>query len=154
MTFAIHTVNERAIWATPDRVYELAADVTAWPDILSHYRYVRVRSEENGNRTVEMGARRSGFPVRWTAVQQPRPEQCEIAYRHTEGITRGMDVLWRIELNAGRSLTTITHVLHPTAWWLRFKISRWVVGEVFVKAIAEKTLAGIAAHAEQTGQDR
>lgn len=151
MTQEIYTVNSRHVAASRDRVFALAADVLHWPELLPHYRYVRVLSGGGGTRTVAMGARRSGVPVRWTAIQTMHPDICEIHYRHVAGVTRGMDVVWRIEETDGGSRATITHRLQPCRTWLRLGFSRWVVGRVFVMAIADRTLAGIAARAEAGG---
>ncbi len=147
----IYTVNSQSVAAEPERVFALAADVTAWPELLSHYRYVRVLDGGDTSRTVAMGAQRGGFPVRWTAIQEIRPDRLEIYYRHVAGVTRGMDVLWQIEGAVGGSRAIITHRLQPDRWWLQSGVSRWVVGTVFVMAIADRTLAGIAARAEADG---
>jgi ribosome-associated toxin RatA of RatAB toxin-antitoxin module len=154
MTREIYTVNARSVAASPERVYALAANVADWPRLLSHYRYVRVLEQDDEVRTVAMGARHSGIPVRWTAIQETRPDRLEIRYRHIRGVTRGMDVVWRVEPAAGGARATITHRLRPEWWWLRPALSRWMVGTVFVMAIAERTLAGIAARAEAEGAGR
>jgi ribosome-associated toxin RatA of RatAB toxin-antitoxin module len=148
MTAHIDTVNMRVVAASPERVFELAADVVSWPDILPHYRYVRVLAETGRRRTVEMGARRSGVPVRWTASQEIRPDCLEIAYTHIAGVTRGMHVLWRIEPEGTGARATITHRLRPAQRWLRYRVTQWIVGTLFVMDIADRTLAGIARQAE------
>src|SRR2546430_16018237 len=38
----MHTVDQIAIGAPMDRVFQIASDVERWPEILSHYRWVRV----------------------------------------------------------------------------------------------------------------
>lgn len=148
MSSSIRTINARAIAASPGLVYELAADVEAWPQILGHYRYVRVLGGTPSARLVAMGATRSGIPVSWTAEQEQCPDRLEIAYRHVRGVTRGMEVLWRIEPLGAGSRAVITHALDLGRWWLRNGVSQHIVGELFVAAIAERTLAGIGARAE------
>jgi ribosome-associated toxin RatA of RatAB toxin-antitoxin module len=145
----IVTTNTRVIASDPETVFSLAADVSAWPAILPHYRYVRVLSSDEATRTVAMGASRSGIPVRWTAVQQLYPQSLEIRYRHVAGVTRGMEVLWKIEPAEAGSRAVITHRLHPRQWWLQTGATRWMVGTVFVMNIADRTLAGIASRAER-----
>lgn len=154
MTREIYTVNSRQVAASPDQVFELAANVLNWPELLPHYRYVVMLRDGETTRTVAMGALRSGIPVRWTAIQELRPDRGEIQYRHIAGVTRGMDVVWRIEPDEGGSRATITHRLQPGRPWLRLGLSRWVVGTLFVMAIAERTLAGIARQAEADGNGR
>ena len=54
-----------------DVVFDLAADVERWPQILPHYRYVRPVADPNGERRFAMGARRGPIPVRWEAIMPP-----------------------------------------------------------------------------------
>lgn len=149
MSAGIVTANTRLIASDPEAVFSLAADVRAWPAILPHYRYVRILSTDQMTRTVAMGASRSGIPVRWTAIQELHPESLEIAYRHIAGVTRGMDVLWKIEPAEAGCRAVITHRLRPQQWWMRTPASEWIVGTLFVMNIADRTLAGIASKAEQ-----
>lgn len=151
MTGAIRTVNERSVAASPQVVLRYAMRVESWPRLLSHYRYVRVLGECEGERVVAMGARRTGIPVRWTAVQAVDPETLRVTYRHIGGVTRGMWVVWQIEPEAAGVRVTISHELQPSRWWLRFRWSQWIVGRFFVEDIADRTLAGIARAAERQG---
>ena len=147
MTALIRTVNSAVFPADPDRIFELAADIERWPEILPHYRYVRVLDESPLGREIAMGASRSGIPVRWTAIQDVRPETREIAYRHTGGVTRGMEVVWRIDPVERGTAVSIVHSLVPTRWWLRPALSRYVVGRLFVSHIAERTMREIGERA-------
>jgi ribosome-associated toxin RatA of RatAB toxin-antitoxin module len=148
MTGMIDTLNTRVIAADPDLVFSLAANVTDWPEILPHYRYVRVLAGTDHRRTVAMGAARSGVPVRWTAIQEVNHSRLEILYRHVGGVTTGMDVVWTIEPLEAGARATITHRLRPERWWLRYGLTQWIVGTLFVMNIADRTLAGIGRHAE------
>src|SRR6478609_1404847 len=96
------TSNEILIAGDPDRIYELAAAVEEWPTFLPHYRWVRVHDREGNRRTVEMAAWRTGIPVRWLSHQWLWPEERRITFRHIGGLSRGMDVEWRIEPAGGR----------------------------------------------------
>lgn len=143
----IHTENHIEIAAPAERIWEIAAEVERWPEILSHYRYVR--PEETGaGRIVHMGATRTGMPVRWSATQDLDRARGEIRYHHTAGVTRGMDVVWRIVPSAGGCHVTIAHDLAPTRWWLRPALSRYIVGTIFVMHIADRTLRGVRRAAE------
>lgn len=95
-----------------------------------------------------MSARRSAIPVRWAAIQELLPEQLQVIYHHIEGVTRGMDVVWRIERGIGATTVTIEHDLEPYTWWLRPRISRHIVGTLFVMHIADRTLRGVKRQAE------
>ncbi|HZU14611.1 MAG TPA: SRPBCC family protein [Chloroflexota bacterium] len=144
---SIHTENRIEIAAPATVIWDIAAAVERWPEILPHYRYVR--SEGTGEeRIVHMGASRSGIPVRWSARQELHPERNEITYHHTAGVTQGMDVVWHI-VPSGRGCTvSIDHDLTPRRWWLRPAPARYIVGTLFVMHIADRTLAGVRQEAE------
>jgi len=166
---ARETANQIEIRGDPDRIYSLAAAVEEWPTFLPHYRWVRVYGREGNRRTVEMAAWRTGIPVRWLSHQWLWPEERRITFRHIGGLSRGMDVEWRIEVQAeddSRQVTgnsgqttesdpaivasplspplvrvTITHELALEVPVIRLPPGQWVVGELFVKAVASRTLA-------------
>lgn len=140
----MNTENRIEIHGRADRVFELAAEVTRWPDILPHYRYVRQLNKDGRRRTVEMAAHRDGIPVRWTAVQTLIPEEKRILFRHIKGPTTGMDVEWVIEqAPGGITKVRISHEFtHPWPVVGSF-IGKYIVGWFFVHNIAGKTLATI-----------
>ncbi len=136
-----------------ERVFALAAEIERWPEILPHYRFVRALPDPNGERRFAMGARRGPIPVRWEAIQRPKPGLREIEFVHTGGVTRGMWVAWRFEETADGSLdVSIEHRLE-LAWPLigRFAADR-IIGPQFIDAIAGRTLRTIRRLAE--GSDR
>ena len=50
------THNEIVMRASAERCFQVAADVERWPEILSHYRWVRFRRRDDfGFGLVEMG---------------------------------------------------------------------------------------------------
>lgn len=144
----LHTENRIVVHAPPETVYAVAADVAAWPEILPHYRYVRVLVDGDRGRTVEMSARRSGIPVAWGSRQELLPDRLQVRYHHIAGVTRGMDVLWTVESGPDGTVVTIDHDLDPQRWWLRPRISRYIVGTMFVMHIADRTLRGVKRRAE------
>src|SRR5215217_5297339 len=99
---AREAANEILIRGEPERIYTLAATVEEWPTFLPHYRWVRVHSREGNRRVVEMAAWRTGIPVRWVSYQWLWPEERRITFRHIGGLSRGMDVEWRIEPQEAR----------------------------------------------------
>jgi len=144
----IHTEDTIWIAAPPERVFDLAADIAQWPTLLPHYRWVRVLEENGNQRLVEMSARRSHIPVKWTSVQRLVPEQGRVLYTHVGGITRGMEVEWRLAPEDGGTRVVISHWLKPRRWFLRNPLAAWIVGQFFVKSIAGRTLHYIKRHAE------
>lgn len=135
----MHSHNAITIYGPIERVFELAAAVEAWPTFLPHYRWVTL-IERNGNRKlVEMAAHRDGFPVKWTSVQELFPGEGRITFRHVRGVTRGMEVEWRLVARGDQVHVTIDHEWNP-GWPL---IGQWAarqIGALFVQNIADKTL--------------
>ncbi len=131
-----------------ERIFDLAAEIERWPEILPHYRYVRRLPAEDGVRHFEMGARRGPIPVRWAAVQRPLPESRRIEFTHTGGVTRGMQVAWRFEPAGDGWDVSIDHHLE-LGWPVigDFAAER-VIGPQFIDAIAGRTLRTIRGLAE------
>ncbi|GIP38394.1 hypothetical protein J31TS4_16740 [Paenibacillus sp. J31TS4] len=136
-------------------VLRYAKDVGRWPDWLPHYRWVKV-GENAGTQpgTVEMAALRRfpglTWPVWWESEMQVDEAAGVVYYRHIRGITRGMDVEWRLRATERGTEVTILHR------WERPGVGRWIanriIGPLFVHAIAEQTLAGIKRQAEEAEQ--
>jgi ribosome-associated toxin RatA of RatAB toxin-antitoxin module len=150
----MHTESRILIRARPETVYGLAADVARWPEILPHYRWVRVLEERGAERLVDMGAHRDGFPVRWWALQRCFPDEPRITFRHVRGITRGMWVEWRFEPRPDGAWVSIEHEL-----WLGWPlvggpVADRVIGPVFVDDIAGKTLRRMKQLAERLDAGR
>jgi len=149
----MRTVDERVVSASPDLVFTAAADVERWPEILPHYRYVRMLERRPDGGVVEMSANRPfgplDWPTWWVSEMWLDPVRREVRYRHIRGLTRGMDVVWKIEPVPGGAHATIVHEWRGPAWPLiRRPAAEWVIGPVFVHGIASRTLAGIARAAE------
>jgi ribosome-associated toxin RatA of RatAB toxin-antitoxin module len=134
-----------------ERVFDLAADVERWPDLLPHYRYVR-RVPGAAERHFEMGARRGPIPVRWRAIQRPLPEERRIEFVHTGGVTRGMEVAWRFEDHDGALDVSIEHELDLGWPVIGAFAAEHVIGPQFIEAIAGRTLRRVKELAE--GGDR
>jgi uncharacterized membrane protein len=142
------TRNSVDIAAPAAAVYALGSATERWPEILPHYRYVRVLRDDGGARIVAMGAWQDVFPIRWVAQQISDPVTPHIRFRHLRGWTRGMDVEWIFEPITGGTRVTIEHRLQfafpVAAEWL----GRHLVSAYFVHGVAAKTLARMKALAE------
>ena len=147
----MHTENEIFIQADIADIYQLAAPVERWPEILPHYRWVHVLRDDGDRRLVEMAARRDRIPVRWRAEQRLFPEEPRITFRHVRGFTKGMEVEWVFApTEQGGVRVAILHDLPrllglPLAGDLA---ANWIVGPLFIKDIAGKTLKKIKELAE------
>lgn len=149
----MRTVDRISVAAPVDRVFRVAADVERWPEFLRHYRWVRMHERHHNGGRVEMAAWRPfgliRYPTWWLSDMEVIPEAREVRYCHVGGITRGMDVVWRLEERAGQTEVTIVHVWAGPAWPLIGRIAaEWVIGPVFIHGIASRTLAGVKRKAE------
>ena len=135
--------------APPERIFALAADVEQWPDLLPHYRYVRRLPASNGERRFAMSARRGLIPVRWEAIQRPLPADGVIEFEHIRGVTRGMQVAWRLRPRSDGSVeVSIEHCLDLRWPLIGGLVASHVIGPQFVEAIAGRTLRRIRELAE------
>lgn len=149
----MRTVDAAQIAAPPARVFASARDVERWPAMLPHYRWVRFVERRPNGGVVEMAAWRPfgvlRWPTWWVSEMIIDDATATIRYRHVRGITRGMDVAWRVTAHNGGSAVEIVHEWDGPAWPL---ISRpaadLVIGPIFIHGIASRTLAGIKRHVE------
>jgi coenzyme Q-binding protein COQ10 len=130
------------------RIFALAADVERWPERLPHYRYVRSLPDPAGERRFAMGARRGPIPVRWEAIQRPRLADGVIEFVHTGGVTRGMEVAWRLRPDGDAVEVSIEHRLELRWPLVGGVVAEWVIGPQFVEAIAGRTLRRVKELAE------
>lgn len=150
----MRTVDRVEIAAAPDVVFRAASDVERWPEILPHYRWVRFLERRDAGGVVEMAAWRPfgvfSWPTWWVSEMLIEPEHHTIRYRHVRGITRGMDVAWRLQRSPRGTAVEIVHEWDGPAWPLVGRtIARLVIGPIFVHGIASRTLAGIKRDAER-----
>jgi ribosome-associated toxin RatA of RatAB toxin-antitoxin module len=155
---AMVTLDEAFVRAPIERIFSLAKNVEHWPAHLPHYRYVRFRTRNrDGGGMVEMSANRPFGPVNWPtwwvsqmAVDETVPN---IRFRHTEGVTRGMDVEWAFTPRDDGTLVRVFHVWDGPDWpFIRVAAATGVIGPVFIHGIASRTVAGLRIVAEQSSQ--
>lgn len=144
----MNSTLHQLIEAPYERIFDLAADVERWPEILPHYRYVRPLPDPNGDRRFAMGARRGPIPVSWEAIQRPMRSERRIEFVHTGGVTRGMWVAWRFEPRGDAMDVSIEHRLDLRWPIVGELVARTVIGPQFIEAIAGRTLRRVKALAE------
>jgi ribosome-associated toxin RatA of RatAB toxin-antitoxin module len=145
----MRTVDRIHMAAPVERVFRAAMDVEQWPEVLSHYRWVRMLERREDGGLVEMAAWRPfgvfNYPTWWVSEMRIDREAKAVHYRHVRGITAGMDVVWQIEPANGGTEVTIVHDWSGPRWPLIGPgAARWVIGPVFIHGIASRTLAGLA----------
>ena len=149
----MRTVDRIRVHAPFARVFSVASSVARWPAILPHYRWVRFLDDG----LVEMAAWRPfgalKYPTWWVSEMTVDRPAGEIRYRHVRGITRGMNVVWRlVEVGGGAAEgvgVEIVHTWDGPRWPLVGRlVANLVIGPVFIHAIASRTLAGIKRAAE------
>src|SRR3989441_2643997 len=144
----MRTVDQTVIRAPMERAFQVASDVERWPEILSHYRWVRFLDRHQRGGTVEMAAWRPFGPFRyptwWVSEMTLDRAAREIRYRHVRGTTTGMDVVWRLvgesDGVAGNIVDEGTGPAGPPA---RPGGGRVGVGPGVIPWVAARTLAGI-----------
>ena len=151
----MRTVDRIAVGAPLERVFEVASDVERWPDFLTHYRHVRILEPRESGGVVEMAAWRPfGFvryPTWWVSEMEIDPSRWEVRYRHIRGITKRMDVVWRLVARQGEVDVTIVHEWSGPAWPLIGTFAaNFVIGPIFIHSIASRTLLGVKREAEAT----
>lgn len=161
----MHTENTVYMRGSKERIFQLAADIQKWPDLLPHYREVIVfeQSDDGSRKVVEMAAVRDdfptpglSFPVRWQSVQICEQATSHIYFKHLAGVAIGMWVVWSLEEDPwGRGVrVTIRHDLTYPLPVLNGWFAQEMVGRQFVGAIAGRTLATIKAVVENDWNER
>src|SRR6266550_308597 len=103
--------NSILMQASPQLVFETAADLELWPKILPHYRYIRYLERSPNRNVVVMAARRSGIPIKWTSEQIIDREKTEVRFHHLKAFSKGMDVVWTFTDQPEGVLVEIVHDL-------------------------------------------
>jgi ribosome-associated toxin RatA of RatAB toxin-antitoxin module len=140
--------------APSETVFSAAANVERWPELLAHYRWVTMRERSESGGVVEMAAWRpfgvARYPTWWVSQMEIDPGRQQVRYRHIEGVTRGMNVVWQVVPRGRETDVTIVHEWTGPRWPLIGGLAAdLVIGPVFIHGIASRTLAGIARFVEQ-----
>jgi coenzyme Q-binding protein COQ10 len=149
----MRTIDRLHMRAPLERVFQTAMNVEQWPGILGHYRWVRMLGHQADVGLVEMAAWRPfgrlKYPTWWVSEMWVDRAAAAIHYRHVRGVTTGMDVVWQLQPAGGGTDVSIVHQWSGPHWPLIGPAAAtWVIGPVFISAIASRTLAGIARHVE------
>ena len=149
----MRSITGLRMFAPVERIFPLAAEIERWPERLPHYRYVRRLAGRPDERRFAMGARRGVIPVSWKAVQRPLPDRNEIEFEHVGGVTRGMQVRWRLVPDGEAVDVSIEHRLELRWPIVGEFVATRIIGPHFVDAIAGRTLRRIKELSEATTPD-
>lgn len=143
----MHTGNSILMRAPKQRIFETAADLALWPEILPHYRYIRFYEKSQARNVVKMAATRSGIPISWTSEQLIDRDKLEVRFRHLKAFTKGMEVVWTFTETPDGVRVEILHDLDFRVRALA-PLADKIIGGFFIQNIADKTLRCMKAHIE------
>lgn len=135
--------NSILILSSPEAILEAAYHVERWPELLPHYRWVKILRQDGPQRTVQMAARRGIIPIKWTALQWKDEREQKVFFRHLRGPAKGMEVVWEMEGLAGpggETRVTIHHELQYPIPLLGPLLAHAVIGPLFISPTASRTL--------------
>ncbi len=135
----MHTGSSILIHAPRERVFDTVKDLSRWPEMLPHYRYVRLLGTEGQRSIVKMAATRDGLPIAWVSAYEADPSSLELRFEHLRAWTKGMKVVWTLSPTEEGTRVEILHDLQfrfpPLAW-----LAEPILGGFFIENIANKTL--------------
>ena len=128
-------------------IFETAANLELWPQILPHYRHIRYLERSPNRNIVLMAATRSGIPISWTSEQVIDREHVEIHFHHLKALTKGMHVVWTFRDASGGVLVEIKHDLAFRVNLLA-SIADKIIGDFFIHNVASQTLRCMKTYVE------
>lgn len=133
-----------------DTIFETAADLSHWPQILPHYRWIRYVEQSPHRNVVVMAARRGWIPIHWTSEQIIDRKTREVRFHHLRAFTKGMDVVWTFSSGEEGVLVRIRHDLRSSLPVIG-SLVEYIVGRIFISPIARQTLLHMKHHLESHG---
>ena len=148
------TVDSVTVNVPIDKAFTVSSDVVRWPQFLRHYRWVKMIEQRSNGGLVEMAAWRPfgvfKYPTWWVSEMTVVPEDYRVLYKHVDGMTRGMDVEWRLSEIGSAVEISIVHEWDGPPWPIISGIAAdLVIGPIFIHGIASRTLAGVKQEAER-----
>lgn len=136
----MHTANSVHILAPREKIFTLVSDLSKWPDLLPHYRFIHFLGKDQGKDIVHMGAVRApGIPISWVSAYEADAQRLELRFEHLKAWTKGMRVIWTLNPTRDGTRVEITHNLQ-----FRIGVLGWLVepilGRFFIQSVANRTL--------------
>ncbi len=136
----MHKENSIVINAPRARIFEAASDISQWPSILPHYRWIRYIEKSPNKNLIVMAARRGWIPIQWTSEQIIDPERGEVRFHHLKAFTKGMDVVWTFTERSDGVEVKISHDLKPRIPLIGRFVAESIIGDFFIHYVASRTL--------------
>lgn len=128
-------------------IFETAANLEQWPQILPHYRYIHYLERGERRNVVVMAATRSGIPIKWTSEQIIDRDKLEVRFHHLKAFTKGMEVVWSFKETPAGVLVEILHDMEFRVPALAPLADR-IIGNFFIHHVASETLRHMKRHLE------
>ncbi len=140
-------INSIIMHAPITSIFETAANLELWPQILPHYRYVRYLERNPNRNIVVMAARRSGIPISWTSEQVIDRERVEIHFHHLKAFTKGMHVVWTFR---DAPTGVLVEIMHDLAFRVNLlaPLADKIIGDFFIHNVASQTLRCMKTYVE------
>jgi len=144
----LHTGNTILMHASREEIFETAADLSRWPEILPHYRSIHYYERSPERNVVKMAAVRSGIPISWVSEQWIDRARCEVRFHHLKAWTKGMEVVWTFEPTPEGVKVSIVHDLEFRIAALA-PLAERIIGGFFVGHVAGQTLECMKSYLER-----
>jgi uncharacterized membrane protein len=144
----MHTETSITVNAPLDKIFETAADLSLWPVILPHYRWIDFIERSPRRNLVRMAARRKWIPVQWTSEQVIDHENKEIRFLHLKAFTKGMRVVWTFARTHEGIQIKVKHDLQPNIPVIGTFVAERIIGQFFIGYIAKQTLTHMKKYIE------
>jgi ribosome-associated toxin RatA of RatAB toxin-antitoxin module len=149
----MHRENSITINAPIRSIFEAAADLSQWPTILPHYRWIRYIKKDTDRNVVVMAAMRGWIPIQWTSEQEIDYQRREVRFHHVKAFTKGMDVVWTFTQSSDGVEVKISHDLKPRIPLIGRFIADEVIGGFFIHFVASETLRQMKTYLEKVSTD-
>lgn len=131
------------IRASREKIFATVSQLLRWPELLPHYRFVRVvdggDSAAEGWQSLHMSARGGWFPVSWRARFRADVPSAQLHFEHVAAFTKGMRVVWTLTPVVDGVCVEILHELT-----FRLTGFGWLIEPIlqhgFIEPVAHRTL--------------
>ncbi len=136
----MHNECSMLIQAPLEKIYTMTSDLTCWPKLLPHYRWVRWISGGPDEGIIEMAAMRGIIPISWVSKYRRDPLEPMLTFRHLKAFTKGMEVRWIFRQEATGVRVTIEHDLE-FRWPFLAPLAETIIGGFMIDWVAPRTLS-------------